>query len=152
MTYDIISKRVKKNIISITNPNDIFYFLQKYAKSRQEQFLVITLCSFHRVIGIHIATIGLINKTIIHSREIFYHAIKDNAYAIVLAHNHPSGSLLPSPKDIELTFDIINAGKILGFPVVDHIIFNKKTFISLREQGFNFNEKSEKTMKEKSSK
>jgi len=139
MTYDIISTRRFKKELRIKQPIDIFFIVKKYAKSRQEQFLLLTLNGAHAVIAIHIVTIGIANRTIIHPREIFYHAIKDNACALAFAHNHPTGELEASQNDEEITERLVKASKIMGFHIVDHIIFNKRNWFSMRENGFSFN-------------
>jgi len=137
MTYDIISSRKFRKEIKIKQPNDLFQFLKRYGKSRQEHFFVITLNGAHKIIGIHIVSIGLANRTIVHPREVFYHAIKDNACALVFAHNHPSGQLKASSEDEEITERLVSAAKIMGFHIVDHIIFNREDFYSFRQNGFN---------------
>ena len=140
MTYDIISKRFSRKEISIKRPDDLFQFLKKYSKSRQEQFFVITLDGSHKVIGIHISTIGLSNKTIVHPREVFIHLIKDNSTSFVVSHNHPSGKLTPSFEDEEITKILIKSSKILSFNFLDHIIFSKKGYLSFREQNYLFDD------------
>ena len=138
MTFEIISTRQLKREIYLKKPKDIFDLVKKYAKSRQEQFLVVTLDGSNKVISIHIMSIGLVNKTMAHPREVFYHAIKDNAVSLVLAHNHPSGHISVSEEDNEITKIIVDASKIMKFHVIDHIIFSKSNFISMREDGFYF--------------
>lgn len=133
MTYEIISKRIRKTI-RIIQPDDIFYILKRYTKCRQEMFLTITLSCSHEVIGIHITTIGLINRVIIHPREVYIHAIIDNAFSIVLVHNHPSGNLKPSKEDEEITKQIKQAGDLLGINVLDHLIISKKGYYSFRKE------------------
>jgi DNA repair protein RadC len=86
------------------------------------------------VIGIHITTIGLINRVIIHPREVYIHAIIDNAFSIVLVHNHPSGNLKPSKEDEEITKQIKQAGDLLGINVLDHLIISKKGYYSFRKE------------------
>ena len=133
MTYDIISKRIRKTI-RVRHPDDIYQVLKRYANYRQEMFLTITLNCSHDVIGIHIATIGLINRTIIHPREVYIHAIIDNAFSIMLAHSHPSGNLKPSREDEEITKQLKHAGDILGINVLDHLIISKKGYYSFRKE------------------
>jgi len=133
MTYDIISTRKSKKAIGIKEPIDIYNCLKKYVNKRQEYFLVITLNGAHEVISIKIATIGLVNRTLIHTREIFIHAIKDNATAIAVAHNHPSGNLKPSDEDDEITEKLKDACKIMGFVFLDHLIISKNGYYSYRE-------------------
>jgi len=112
----------------------MFNFLKRYAKSRQEYFLVITLNGAHEIMGIHIATIGLMNRTIVHPREVFIHAIKDNAAAIVIVHNHPSGNVLPSPEDIDITNRMKEAADLLGINFLDHLIISKHCYYSFRQE------------------
>ena len=132
MTYDIISKR-KRNTLKITHPDVLFQYLKMYTKSRQEQFLVITLNNSCEIIGIHILTIGIANNTIIHPREVFIHAITDYATSIIVAHNHPSNNLKPSNEDIEITKRLNDAGVLLGINVIDHLIINKNGYYSFRQ-------------------
>ncbi|MCL2185985.1 MAG: JAB domain-containing protein [Treponema sp.] len=138
MTFEIISSRKFKKEIFFSKPADIFGTVKRYAKSRQEHFLVITLDGSHKIISIHIMSIGLADKTIVHPREVFFYAIKDNATALVFAHNHPSGQLGASKEDEEITGRLVNASILMGFHILDHIIFNRKGYYSMREYGFKF--------------
>jgi DNA repair protein RadC len=131
MTYEIISKRLRKTI-KVRKPDDVYQVIRRYANYRQEVFLTITLSCSHEIIGIHIATIGLINRTIIHPREVYIHAILDNAFSIVIAHNHPSGTLKPSNDDEEITKHLKQAGDVLRINVLDHLIISKKGYYSFR--------------------
>jgi len=133
MTYDIISTRKCKKVIPIKHPKDIYNCLKRYANKKQEYFLVITLNGAHEVISIKISTIGLVNRTLTHIREIFTHAIKDNAVAIAVAHNHPSGSLKASDGDDEITERLKDACKIMGIHFLDHLIISKNGYYSYRE-------------------
>jgi len=133
MTYDIISTRKCKKVISIKYPKDIYNCLKKYANKKQEYFLVITLNGAHEVISIKIATIGLADRTLTHPREVFTHAINDNAVAIAVAHNHPSGRLKASDEDDEITERLKNACKIMGINFLDHLIISKNGYYSYRE-------------------
>jgi DNA repair protein RadC len=146
MTYDIISVR-KRKTIQIKHPDDIYAAVKRYTKSDQEHFLVLTLDGAHNIISIHISTFGLVNRTIVHPREVFKHAIKDNASSIIVCHNHPSGSLLPSPHDNEVTDRLTEAGDILGFHVLDHLIISKNGYYSFRKEG-KMNNESDFSIKE----
>jgi DNA repair protein RadC len=129
MTYEIISIR-KRKCIKIVTSIDIYKAIKKYASNEQELFIVITLNVSHEIIAIHIASVGSSNMTIIQPREIFKHAVRDNAVAIIVAHNHPSGAVEPSPEDVGITERIIEAGKILGIHVIDHLIISKRNYYS----------------------
>ena len=135
MTYDIISTRKCRKTIRIIKPDDIYNCLKRYAKSEQEYFIVMTLNGKHEVIGIHIATYGLVNQTIIHPREVFKHAIRDNASAIIISHNHPSGDITPSIEDNEITMRLKQSADILGINLLDHMIIGKNKYYSYRNYG-----------------
>lgn len=120
----------------ICGPRELFNnHLKIHGARRTEAFFVFTLTGDHRVNNLHIVTMGTVNRTIVHPREVFYEAIKDNATAIIVAHNHPSGNLEPSPDDLEITRRLERAGDILGIPVLDHIVFSKNSYSSLVESG-----------------
>ena len=89
----------------------------------------------HELMGVNVVTVGLVNRTIVHPREVFSEPIKLRATAIVLAHNHPSGNLEPSPDDLEVTLRIRKAGLLLGIEVLDHIIFSTDDYMSMAESG-----------------
>jgi DNA repair protein RadC len=134
MTYEIISIR-KRKTIRIVEPVDIYKAIKRYANKKQEFFLVITLNASKEIIAIHIATIGLASKTIIHAREIFKHVFLDNAVGIAVAHNHPSGAVQPSDEDIDMTKYIGECCKILGIHFIDSLIIAQKTFYSFMLDG-----------------
>jgi len=102
---------------------DVLPLLKRWKRQRQENFIAITLDASHSVIKVHHISKGTANKCIVHPRESFWPAIKDNAVAIIFAHNHPSGSTEPSMEDEKLTERLCMAGAILGIHVLDHIIF-----------------------------
>jgi len=87
------------------------------------------------VLAVRIVTIGLVNKTIVHPREVFADIIQDRAAAFCVAHNHPSGKLQSSPEDDEVTDRLQSAADILGLQFVDHIIFSETNWWSFRENG-----------------
>jgi len=135
MTYQIVSERRLKRSVKITNPEEVYKLVKRYAGAKQEHFILLTLNGSHSVISISIVSIGLVNRTIVHPREVFRRAIKEAASAIIVCHNHPSGSVIPSPEDRQITKDIFKAGEIIGIPLLDHIIFAKSGYISLKVQG-----------------
>ena len=141
MAYEIVSTRRKRNPDQVKTPDDAYRLLKRYHGAEQEHFIVITLDGAHMPIAVSIASIGLANKAIVHPREVFVRAIRDMATSIIICHNHPSGSLEASPEDKEITERICSAGKLLGINVLDHIIFSKYGYASLRKEGyFKFNE------------
>jgi DNA repair protein RadC len=97
--------------------------------------VVIWLNTANRVSGFEILSEGTLNTSVVHPREVFRGAIVATCAGIILAHNHPSGNPEPSPEDLQITRQIVEAGRIIGIPVHDHIIFADKTYTSFSEQG-----------------
>lgn len=117
------------------NPQNIFNAIRHYGTRQQEHFLCIMLNGAHELIGVNVVSIGLVNRTLVHPREIFAEPLKERATAVVLAHNHPSGNLCPSTDDLAVTRRIRKAGALLGIEVLDHIIFSSQDYRSLLETG-----------------
>jgi DNA repair protein RadC len=134
MTYDILSERSSPEV-RVRAPADVIPLLKRYVNKRQEHFLVLTLNGGQQVIRVHIVTIGTLNRTLIHPREVFVRAIKDHAASLILAHNHPSGNVEPSREDQEATGRLVRAGSLLGIEVLDHLIFGGSSYFSFREAG-----------------
>ena len=119
----------------IRNPVDIFSLIRHYADRRQERFVCLSLNGAHELLAVRLVTIGLVNRTIVHPREVFADPILDRASAIVVAHNHPSGNLKPSAEDMEITHRLKTAADILGICFLDHVIFSETYFFSFRQEG-----------------
>ena len=119
----------------IRHPEDIFNLIRHHADRRQERFLCLSLNGAHEVLAVRIVTIGLVNRTIIHPMEVFADPIHDRASAIVVAHNHPSGSLKPSMEDNEITARLKASADLLGLNFLDHLIFSETNFFSFRQEG-----------------
>lgn len=119
----------------ITRPEDAWHLVRHFDDRKQERFLCCTLNGAHDVIAVRVITLGLVNRTIVHPREVYSGAIADRASAIVVAHNHPSGRLEPSAEDMEITDRLRQAGEVLGIPLIDHIIFSFEGYKSLVELG-----------------
>lgn len=147
MTYQIVSERKLKRNVKIIQPGDVHMLVKRYAEAKQEHFLLLTLNGAHNVISVSIITIGIVNKTIVHPREVFCKAITDRATAIIVCHNHPSGAVIPSEEDRQITREIFLTGEIIGIPLIDHIVFSKTEFTSLKKEGV-IPEKSETALKE----
>ena len=103
------------------------YFREIYRGKKQEELRSVLLDTKNNLIKDDIITVGLLDRSQVHAREVFRSAIEHSAAKLVLAHNHPSGDPTPSKADITCTRELINAGKIIGIEVVDHIIIGKKT-------------------------
>ena len=117
----------------IKRPEDIVPFIRNYAVSEKEHFLVITLNGGHEIIQIHVVTVGTLNRTLIHPREVFSIAIKENAAALIVSHNHPSGNCEPSKEDILVTKNLIDVSHVMGIELLDHVIVSRESYFSFVE-------------------
>jgi DNA repair protein RadC len=131
----------------IKHPEDIYNIIRHHADRRQEKFISISLNGAHEVIAVRIVTIGLVNRTIIHPREVLADPIQDRASSIAVAHNHPSGNLQPSMEDRNITQRLKDAAEILGLNFLDHLIFSDTDLFSFRREGLII-EKGKKQMDE----
>lgn len=128
-------RRIKPEGVTVYTPADLLPHVRHYADRKQEHFLCATINGANEILNIRVVTIGLIDQTPVHPREVFAEAVSDRASAIIVAHNHPAGSLQPSTADIEITQKIKNAGLTLGIELLDHIIFNRQSYYSFLENG-----------------
>lgn len=122
----------------ISDPEDVIPLIAKYAKKNVEYYVSISLDGNHKIKRVREVTKGILDRTIVHPREVFAPILKERASAVILAHNHPSGSLNPSPEDKELAKRMIDAGEILGIPVLDNVIISKNGFFSFLSAGLQF--------------
>ncbi len=122
--------------IIFSSPADVYKHLAFLFNDQvKERFVVIWLNSGNRMTGFEVITEGVLNSSLAHPREIFRGAIVATCASIIVAHNHPSGNPEPSEEDLQITKQIVEAGKIIGIPVHDHIIFADHTYTSLAERG-----------------
>lgn len=119
----------KKTSILLSSKN-VWERMEDIRGSRREHFVVFYLNSRNQEIKREIISVGILNESLVHPREVFESAIKHNVASIILAHNHPSGDVEPSQDDIEITKRLVHAGKILDIRVVDHVIVTDKEFNS----------------------
>jgi DNA repair protein RadC len=126
-------RRIKPEGFKINTPEDILPHIRHYADRKQEHFLCASINGANEVMNIRVVSIGLVNTTQVHPREVFADPLMDRASAVIVAHNHPSGDLTPSKSDISVTKRLISAGNILGIRFLDHVIFNKKSYHSFKE-------------------
>ncbi|MEJ2660061.1 MAG: DNA repair protein RadC [Desulfobacteraceae bacterium] len=128
-------RRIRPHGIRIAFPPDIYPLIRHVADRRREHFLCISLNGANEVIAIRTVSVGLVNRALVHPREVYADPITDRAAAVVVAHNHPSGNLEPSADDIAVTRQLQAAGQTLGIKLLDHLIFNQTTYYSLLENG-----------------
>jgi DNA repair protein RadC len=120
----------------VRGPEDAYRLLRKRLEAQdREHFVVILLSSKNAVIGVETVSVGTLNASIVHPREVLKPAVVNSAAAIILAHNHPSGVATPSQEDIAITKRIKKAGEVLGIDVLDHVIVGHGTYQSLKELG-----------------
>ena len=136
-----LGRRVNRELDSINNillnkPSIIFdYYKDKLGDLVQEYFYCIYLDNQKKVIKDKLLFIGTINYSVVHPREVFKYAYLYSASCIILIHNHPTGNVIPSKQDLEITKNLINVGNILGIKVIDHVIIGKKNYYSFLENG-----------------
>ena len=121
----------------LTSPRQIAaYLLPEYGSCAVEQFGIVMLDSKYRVIRTKLMSVGSLDSTVVHPREVFREAAAGAAAAIILFHNHPSGDASPSPDDVILTARMVSAGEIMGIDVLDHLILADQMYYSMMESGY----------------
>jgi DNA repair protein RadC len=130
-TYENFDKQIKFNKADIIYD----YFKNKLNYLKQENLIAVFLDNKNKLINYKTIFIGTINMSITHPREIFKEAIKNSAVYIILIHNHPSGDPTPSVADMKFTRQIVETGKIVGIPLLDHIIIGSHNYYSFYDNG-----------------
>jgi DNA repair protein RadC len=122
--------------VDLHNPRAVYEYLSpRMSHLAHEQFMVVLLNAKNHVIDVETVSEGTLTASLVHPREIFKSAIRRSAHAMILAHNHPSGDPSPSREDREVTQRLIQAGKLLGIEVLDHLVIGDGRYISFRERG-----------------
>jgi DNA repair protein RadC len=127
-----------KITIRINSSSDAIVFCERFFKRlitdrKQEEFHIVTLDTKNQVIDTHQITIGTLDASLVHPREVFRAAIKDAASSIILVHNHPSGDPTPSTQDVAVTQRLTQTGELIGIDVLDHIVLGKERSVSVQE-------------------
>jgi len=131
-----LSKRyLIKNNKRVTSAQDVYDELKSFTTKNQEYFLTITLDGASHIINTRTVFIGTLNQSLVHPREVFADAIADRAAGIIIAHNHPSGTLAASRADIEITQRLKEVSKLVGIELLDHVILSKHGFYSFSDEG-----------------
>ena len=133
--FELARRHLIKDTVKITGAQDVMPLLADIVDKKQEHFVCISLNGAHEVIEKRIVTIGLVDRSQVHPREVYADVISDRAAAVIFAHNHPSGDLKPSNSDLKIHEQLTEAGKILGLRILDHIIVTKKGYFSFQEAG-----------------
>lgn len=132
-SLEFARRRIRPHGFKIAFPPDAYPLIRHVADRHQEHFLCISLNGANEVIAVRTVSVGLVNRALVHPREVFADPITDRAAAIIVAHNHPSGNLSPSHDDLSVTRQLKEAGNTLGIRLLDHIIFNHEKYYSLLE-------------------
>lgn len=120
----------------ITSPADAAKIMRDFVGNPDKEILVLLgLNTKNEPTHASIISVGSLNSSIIHPREIFKIAIGSNSHSVIIGHNHPSGNTEPSNEDIEATKRLLNAGTLIGIELLDHIIFTSDSYLSIRETG-----------------
>ena len=132
-----LGKRLLKGKVAglYLKPEDVYRELRDIRGHKKEHFVIFFLDSRNQEIKREVISVGSLNASLVHPREVFEPAVKNLAAQVILAHNHPSGNPEPSEEDLEINKRLVEAGKILGIEVIDHIIITKDSFISFKEKG-----------------
>ena len=120
------------NLPTINSDKDAVAQLQELRTAKKEHFVVLYLNARNQLIHKETISIGTLNASLVHPREVFKPAIDCLAASIIVAHNHPSGETEPSEADVMLTGRLVDAGRILGIEVADHLIITNKDFLSIK--------------------
>lgn len=120
----------------ISSPKDAVELLRKLLDGAdREQFITCCIDTKNQPTSINVVSVGTLNSSLVHPREVFKTAILGNSSSVIVAHNHPSGDPSPSKEDIDITERLKEAGKIIGINVLDHLIIGENRYVSLKEKG-----------------
>lgn len=133
--FELARRYLLKETVKITVAEDVLPLVADIAGKQQEHFVCISLNGAHEVIEKRTVTIGLLDQSPVHPREVFADVIADRAAAVIFVHNHPSGDVQPSAADRRIHDQLTEAAKILGIRVLDHLILSKKGHFSFQEAG-----------------
>jgi DNA repair protein RadC len=132
---EFAKRHLQRPRVTIEHPSDALPYLQSIRDKKQEHFVCLSLTGANEVIASRVVTVGLLDTNQVHPREVFADPIADRAASVLLAHNHPSGTLEASPEDLALTRRLKQAGHLLGIRVLDHVIVTRDGFLSLQHRG-----------------
>jgi len=134
-SIELAKRYTSKNNKKITSARDVYNELKSFSDKKQEYFLTITLDGASHIINTRTVFIGTLNQSLVHPREVFADAIADRSAGIIIAHNHPSGTLIASRADIQITQRLKEVSKLVGIELLDHVILAKSGFYSFADEG-----------------
>ncbi len=118
----------------LSSPKHVQQYARSYATAEKEHFLVVHLTTRHVPSLLEVVSIGTLNGSLVHPREVFRRAISESSASLVLVHNHPSGDPSPSADDLEITARLVKVGELVGIEVLDHVILAGERYFSFREE------------------
>ncbi len=133
--FELARRELSRPRVVIEHAADALPYLESIRAQRQEHFVCLSLNGAHEVLASRVVTIGLLDQNQVHPREVFADPIADRAAAILVAHNHPSGTLAASPEDVALTARLARAGELLGIRLLDHVVVTRDGYLSLKSAG-----------------
>ena len=133
--FELARRHIIVETVKINKAEDVLPLIGWITNKQQEYFICISLNGANEVIENRTVTVGLLDRSQVHPREVFADVITDRAASVIFAHNHPSGALEPSNSDLKIHEQLTEAGRILGIKVLDHIIISKKGYYSFQENG-----------------
>ena len=132
-----MSRTQAEKKLNFNNPDTVSnYYMETLRHEKKEKVILILLNQQLKFMSDVVLSVGTINKSLISPREVFVHALKENAAQFMLLHNHPSGDPTPSQSDIQITKQIISLSNIMDLPLIDHIIIGDNRYVSLRASGY----------------
>jgi len=134
--FELARRHLQREGTRVREAKDVLPYVQQIRDKHQEYFVCLSLNGANEVIENRVVTVGLLDSNQVHPREVYADPLTDRAASIIVAHNHPSGTLEASPEDVALTDRLARAGKLLGINLLDHIIVTKRGYLSLKQAGY----------------
>ena len=132
---ELAKRHLSQDRATVQQASDALPYLQEIRGKNQEHFVCVSLTGANEVIASRVVTVGLLDSSQVHPREVFADPITDRAAAVILAHNHPSGTLEASAEDVALTKRLVQTGELLGIRVLDHLIVTREGYLSMKQTG-----------------
>ena len=133
--FELARRHLLKEGPGIREAKDVLPYVEGIRDKKQEYFVCLSLSGANEVLASRVVTVGLLDSSPVHPREVFADPLSDRAAAVIVAHNHPSGRLEPSTEDLALTERLARAGELLGIRLLDHLIVTRRGHVSFKESG-----------------
>jgi DNA repair protein RadC len=133
--FELARRHLLREAPAIREAKDVLPYVEEIRDKKQEYFICLSLSGANEVLASRVVTVGLLDSSPVHPREVFADPLADRAAAVIVAHNHPSGRLEPSAEDLALTERLARAGELLGIRLLDHLIVGRRGHVSLKESG-----------------